>query len=164
MRAQSARDSTDVSKLDYRMLTAGNVKSMALETGFDLAGITTALPLPEAQFYQQWVHDGYAGEMRYLVDHRAEVRNDPRRLLPSAKSIVCVGKLYGGPAPESAEMAAISRYAWGEDYHDVLRADLERLLSRIREVADSPFEWKVCVDTAPLLERAYARHAGLGWI
>ena len=61
-------------------------------------------------------------------------------------------------------MAAISRYAWGDDYHDVLREGLERLLERIRQAAGAAFEWKICVDTAPLLERAYARHAGLGWI
>jgi epoxyqueuosine reductase len=146
------------------MVTAQDVKSMALECGFELAGVTPALPLTEAGYYQQWVQDGYAGEMRYLVDHRAEVRNDPRRLLASAKSILCVGKLYNGPQPDSPEMAAISRYAWGEDYHDVLREGLERLLERIRQAAGSPFEWKICVDTAPLLERAYARHAGLGWI
>ena len=103
---------------------------MALECGFDLAGVTPALPLSEAGYYQQWVQDGYAGEMRYLVDHRAEVRNDPRRLLASARSILCVGKLYDGPQPDSPEMAAISRYAWGEDYHDVLREGLERLVAR----------------------------------
>ena len=62
------------------MLTAQDVKSMALACGFDLAGVTRALPLAEAAFYQQWVNQGYAGEMRYLADHRAEVRNDP--LLP----------------------------------------------------------------------------------
>jgi epoxyqueuosine reductase len=146
------------------MVTAQDVKSMALECGFDLAGLTPALPLSEAGFYQQWVHDGYAGEMRYLVDHRAEVRNDPRRLLASAKSILSVGKLYNGPQPESPEMAAISRYAWGDDYHDILREGLERLVERIRQAAGAEFEWKICVDTAPLLERAYARYAGLGWI
>ena len=145
------------------MVTAQEVKSIALASGFDLAGVTPALPLAEAAFYRQWVNDGYAGEMRYLVDHRAEVRSDPRRLLPSAKSILCVGKLYNGPQPCSPEMAAISRYAWGEDYHDVLRAGLERVAARIRS-AGAAFEWKICVDTAPLLERAYARHAGLGWI
>jgi epoxyqueuosine reductase len=145
-------------------VTAEDVKALALECGFELAGVTSALPLAEAAFYQRWVEAGYAGEMRYLVDHRAGIRHDPRRLLPSAKSIVCVGKLYGGPAPESAEMAAISRYAWGEDYHHVLRAGLDRLAARIQERSAAPFEWRSCVDTAPLLERAYARHAGLGWI
>jgi epoxyqueuosine reductase len=146
------------------MMTAEEVKSIALECGFDLAGVTPALPLAEAGFYRQWANDGYAGEMRYLTDQRAQVRDDPRRLLPSAKSILCVGKLYGGVPPESPEMAAISRYAWGRDYHDTLREGLGRVAARIREAAGEPFEWKICVDTAPLLERAYARHAGLGWI
>src|SRR5689334_23172068 len=117
------------------MVTASEIKSLALDCGFDLAGITPALPLAEAAYYQQWVGEGYAGEMRYLTDHRAGIRNDPRRLLPSAKSILCAGKLYNGRAPESAEMAAISRYAWGEDYHNVLREGLERLVEKIREVA-----------------------------
>jgi len=105
--------------------------------------------------------------MAYLTDRRAEVRNDPRALLPSARSIICVGKLYNGPQPYStefrnSELAWISRYAWGDDYHDVLRSGLERLAGRLLEIA--PFEYKICVDTAPLLERSYARAAGLGWI
>src|SRR5262249_33345151 len=66
--------------------------------------------------------------------------------------------------PGSPEMAAISRYAWGHDYHDVLRTGLERLVECIRQAAGATFECRICVDTAPLLERAYARHAGLGWI
>ncbi len=145
-------------------MTAAEVKTLARDCGFDLAGITPAAPLPESAFYHQWVADGYAGQMRYLTDHRADIRNDPRQLLPSARSIVCVGKLYNGQPPESPEMAAISRYAWGEDYHDLLRAGLERLVARIQAASAHPFESRICVDTAPLLERAYARHAGLGWI
>ena len=146
------------------MVTASDLKALALECGFELAGITPALPLAEAAYYRQWVEQGYAGEMRYLVDHRAAIRDDPRRLLPSARSILCVGKRYDGPPPESAEMAAISRYAWGEDYHDLLRAGLARVAARLQDTAAEPFAWKICVDTAPLLERAYARRAGLGWI
>jgi len=101
----------------------------------------------------------------YLTDHRATIRADPRRLLASARSIICVGKLYNGPQPystafDSTELAWVSRYAWGDDYHDVLRTGLERLA---RELG-SDHEWRVCVDTAPLLERSYARQAGLGWI
>ncbi len=105
--------------------------------------------------------------MRYLTDRRADVRSDPRNLLPSAKSIVCVGKLYNGPEPYStqfddSERAWISRYAWGDDYHRVLRDGLEDLAANLRTLAD--FEYRICVDTAPLLERSYARLAGLGWI
>lgn len=108
-----------------------------------------------------------AGEMAYLTDRRAEVREDPRNLLPSARSIVCVGKLYNGPQPYStefreSELAWISRYAWGEDYHDILRRGLQQLAGRLLEF--ELFEYKICVDTAPLLERSYARQAGLGWI
>jgi epoxyqueuosine reductase len=107
--------------------------------------------------------------MRYLSDRRAEVRKDPRKLLASARSIICVGKLYNTPWPVSThfrdnELAWISRYAWGEDYHDVLRSGLERLRDRLRERVGAEFDCKICVDTAPLLERSYARQAGLGWI
>src|SRR3954462_4142064 len=111
------------------MITASDIKSLALDCGFDLAGVTRALPRSEAAFYRHWVEAGYAGAMGYLVDHRAAVREDPRRLLPSARSILCVGKLYDGPAPASPEMAAVSRYAWGDDYHDVLREGLTSILS-----------------------------------
>ena len=108
-----------------------------------------------------------AGEMAYLTDRRGDLRSDPRHLLPSARSILCVGKLYNTPHPHTFTTRTtgwISRYAWGADYHDVMRRGLELLLERIREVHGEPFEWKICIDTAPLLERSYARAAGLGWI
>lgn len=137
---------------------------LAIECGFDLAGIAPALPLPEFNFYLDWVRRGNAAGMGYLTDHRAEIRRDPRQLLPSTKSMLVCGVLYNSREPSIADLddsarAWISRYAWGEDYHDVLRARLERLAARLPEC-----EYRICVDTAPLLERAYARRAGLGWI
>ena len=106
-----------------------------------------------------------AGAMGYLTDRRADVRRDPKLLLPSARSIICVGKLYNGPQPRSTEALEsergwISRYAWGDDYHDVMRRGLEQLAAKL----GGDHEYKICVDTAPLLERSYAREAGLGWI
>lgn len=106
--------------------------------------------------------------MGYLTDCRAQVRDDPRNLLPSARSVICVGKLYETPELHTADIADpargwISRYAWGDDYHDEMRGRLERLNALLRERAGA-FESKICVDTAPLLERSYARLAGLGWI
>jgi epoxyqueuosine reductase len=140
------------------------VKALARECGFELAGVTPALPHPDRAIYRRWVADGYAADMRYLTDRRADARDDPRNLLPEARSIICVGKLYNGPEPYSTrfrapELGWISRYAWGADYHDILREGLERLAGAL-----APHEYKICVDTAPLLERSYARAAGLGWI
>jgi epoxyqueuosine reductase len=147
-------------------MNASQVKSGARECGFHLAGVARAEPLPEDnRRYFDWVERGMAGAMGYLTDYRAKVRTDPRGLLPSARSIICVGKLYNRPEARSTEYADpdrgwVSRYAWGEDYHDVLRPGLERLARMI----GAGHDYKICVDTAPLLERSYARRAGLGWI
>jgi len=145
------------------------IKTLARECGFELAGIAAAVPAPESAYYRQWIAGGMAGEMAYLTDRRAGLRDDPRQLLASARSILCVGKLYNAPRPYSTEFtgedqAWISRYTWGDDYHEVLRRGLARVVSGLRAMSPAPFEWKICVDTAPLLERAYAHHAGLGWI
>jgi epoxyqueuosine reductase len=147
-------------------MTAAQIKRLAHECGFELAGIASALPLPDdSRRYLDWVDRGMAGAMGYLTDRRAQVRTDPKLLLATARSIVCVGKLYNGVQARSTEMEDaergwISRYAWGEDYHDVLRRGLEQLATKL----GSDHEYKICVDTAPLLERSYARQAGLGWI
>jgi epoxyqueuosine reductase len=149
-------------------LTSSEIRELARECGFELGGVAAAVPAEDRNRYHDWVAAGWAGEMRYLTDHRAGVRDDPRNLLASARSVIAVGKLYQTPWPHTTrfddrERAWISRYAWGDDYHDVLRRGLERLLARMAE-RTGPFDSKVCVDTAPLLERSYARLAGLGWI
>lgn len=155
--------------LGIESVTTERIQQLARACGFELAGVAPAVPVEEAGYYHQWVANGYAGEMSYLTGRRADVRSDPRHLLLRARSVICVGKLYNGPEPYSnrlsdGELAWISRYAWGEDYHGVLRSGLERLVEKLHECTPEPFEWKICVDTAPLLERAYARRAGLGWI
>jgi epoxyqueuosine reductase len=150
-------------------ITAKQVKELAHACGFELAGIAPALPSEDFERFETWRSLGMAGEMAYLTDRRGDLRSDPRNLLPSVRSILCAGKLYNTARPHTAELNApergwISRYAWGADYHDVLRNGLERLAGQIAEVHGEPFEWKICVDSAPLLERSYARAAGLGWI
>ena len=146
-------------------MNSDQVKRLARECGFELAGVAWAEPSPDVPRYLDWVERGMAGAMGYLTDRRAALRTDPKLLLPSARSVICVGKLYSGPEPRSIdynnpEVGWISRYAWGEDYHDVLRRGLEALAEKL----GSDHEWKICVDTAPLLERSYARAAGLGWV
>ncbi|HYI97801.1 MAG TPA: tRNA epoxyqueuosine(34) reductase QueG [Bryobacteraceae bacterium] len=135
------------------------MKQVARECGFELAGVTSALPSSEADAFQDWVTAGMAGSMRYLTDHRAEIRRDPRSLLPSARSVICVGKLYKQPET----VPHIARYAVVPDYHDRMKAGLEALADRLEGCFGS-FEYRCFVDTAPLLERTYARLAGLGWI
>lgn len=149
--------------------TSLRIKQLAVKAGFDLAGIAGAGEAPHWPRYADWAARGLAGRMTYLSDHRAEVRKSPDNLLPAARSLICVGKLYNSPRPSSislsdAERAWISRYAWGEDYHVILREGLEELARLISAEWGRDFEYRICVDTAPLLERSYARQAGLGWI
>lgn len=141
------------------MLTE-TVTAAAHECGFELVGIASAGPVADFAKYETWVAQGNAGEMQYLTDRRAGLRRDVRELLPTARSIICLGMLYNTPAPPAAH---ISRYAWGSgDYHDILRGAMERLVARLGE--HTPFDYKICVDTAPVLERSLSREAGLGWI
>src|SRR6202034_3122757 len=87
------------------IVTADQIKRLARECGFELAGIARAEPLADdSRRYLDWVERGMAGAMGYLTDRRADVRRDPKRLLASARSIICVGKLYNGPEPRSTEM------------------------------------------------------------
>ncbi len=150
-------------------ISSEQIKALAAECGFELAGITAAVPHEDFARFDNWRRDGHAGEMGYLTDRRGDLREDPRHLLPSAQSIVCVGKLYNTGSPRSIDLRDdrrgwISRYAWGSDYHQVMRDGLGCLAERIEHVHGAKIEARICVDTAPLLERSYARAAGLGWI
>lgn len=148
-------------------MDADELKRLALRCGFELAGIAAVGPMKEADHYLSWAGRGMAGKMSYLTDRRAEKRRDPRHLLASAQSVLVVGQLYNSPAPYSntlddQALGWISRYAWGDDYHDVMRIRLERIERELQQ--SCPCETKICIDTAPLLERPLARAAGLGWI
>ena len=101
--------------------------------------------------------------------HRsAEKRADVRHVVPGARSVIVTGTLYNTDRPYSSEMAPdvarISRYAWGDDYHDVLKRRLEDLLAWMRAHSPEPFSARSYVDTGPVQERVYAQYAGLGWI
>src|SRR6478672_2106714 len=104
-------------------MRAETIRKIANKCGFELAGVASANPSADFDRYQEWVAEGMAGEMRYLTDRRADVRGDVRNLLPSARSVICVGKLYNTPdPPQHPGDAKISRYARGQDYHVVMRA------------------------------------------
>jgi len=167
------------------MRSGRTIKERALELGFDLAGIAPLEVWRDLEFSRQWVEKGFNGEMRYLENPK---RFDPLLVLPSAKSVICVGLVYNAPLPYSTEVgqfpvssfefpisnfhfpitapaprAWISRYAWGRDYHEIMRAKLEQLRAAIQESAPE-VETRVFVDTGPIIERAFARFAGIGWM
>jgi epoxyqueuosine reductase len=149
-------------------LTSEDVKRRARETGFDACGIAPAALLPELGVLGRWLDRGYNGSMAYLR-RTARKRADVREVLPSARSVISTATLYHTAEPLSTERhdptrATIARCAWGDDYHDVIGRRLEALLDWMRSVSDEPFEGRVGVDHAPIQERAYARHAGIGWI
>jgi epoxyqueuosine reductase len=150
------------------MLTAASVKDQARALGFDLCGIAPAQSVPEPHRVREWIARGYAGDMGYLP-RTARLREDIRSVLPSARSVIVTGTMYNVGRPYSVEItdpgeAVISRYAWGEDYHDVVGRRLDHLLDWMRAEHGAPFEARASVDTAPVHERAYAQSAGLGWI
>jgi epoxyqueuosine reductase len=151
------------------------VRAEATAAGFDLCGIAAAAALPRADFFERWLADGLAGTMSYLHRHR-ESRFDVRNWLPWAKSIVVVGQNYkqADLRPGSCTFSMlhsplplrgrVAMYAWGEDYHVVLRGKLDAIVERLRNVLSAPFQARVCVDTSAIIEREIAAAAGLGWI
>jgi epoxyqueuosine reductase len=141
----------------------------AQNLGFELAGISPTLPVPRLDAYKAWIAQGYHGEMGYMARaDRVERRENPAAILPGVKSIVCVGlNYYPGPPPTGPTRAPsrgqIASYAWGEDYHDRMLPRLEELAGFIRAEAGGA-KTRAHVDTGPILERAYAAQAGLGFV
>ena len=148
---------------------ADRVKALARDLGFDLCGVAPAAPDTEdRRRYDDWIARGRHGAMDYLA-RNGPARANPDAVLPGARSVVCCALLYHTDHPLSVDVAAeagrgwVSRYGWGDDYHDVMRPLLKRLAAAI--VAEAPgARVRACVDTAPLPERSLAWRAGLGWI
>ncbi|HEV2351697.1 MAG TPA: tRNA epoxyqueuosine(34) reductase QueG [Terriglobia bacterium] len=195
------------------MMLRSLVKQRAREIGFDLVGISPVDAYDGLKFSREWVKRGFGGEMRYLENPK---RDDPRLVLPSAKSVICVSLIYNAPLPYSVEVDKtgsresgvgsrekngiessghqaieplkekessngsmvrslngtvllddgprgwISRYAWGTDYHKVMRSKLEQLRRAVEALAPG-VETRGYVDTGPVVERAFARLSGIGW-
>ena len=155
-----------------------HVQRLATEQGFALAGVARAEPSDHRQYIRQWLGENKHGQMAYLADH-LDKRLDPRKLLPGAQSIICVADRYHQSAPpdEPGEQTTpprspdtpptptghIARYAWGDDYHRVMKKRLFALTDTLRQQWPG-HEYKAAVDTAPILEREHALRAGLGWV
>lgn len=151
-----------------------SIRNQARALGFDLAGIAAATPADSFERLRDWLERGFAGEMGYMSRHGA-ARREPSSILPEVKSVVMVAMNY---APRAARLSSderrdqgadaprspgrIARYARGADYHQVMRDRLKQLLAWVQQQAPG-CRGRAVVDTAPLLERDFARRAGLGW-
>lgn len=139
------------------------VKAVAKQLGFDYCGIAKAVKLDEdARRLEQWLHKGMHGKMQYMENH-FDLRVDPSKLVPGAKSVITLLKNYYPSTKQEPNTPLIAKYAWGKDYHEVIRAQLKvflgELTGQIGEINGRGF-----VDSAPVLERSWAVKAGLGWV
>src|SRR5277367_1409543 len=164
------------------------IAERAKAIGFDLCGVVPAQKFPELAHTEEWLARGYAGEMRYLADPR---RSDPQEAMPGIKSVIVCALNYNTAHPRSTDAASqqsqtpdssspsdpavsprgwISRYAWGRDYHDVLREKLEILRAEVEKkcaengAGGQDFSARIYADTGPVQERVFAKYAGLGWL
>ena len=148
------------------------VVNLARALGFDMCGVAPAEKFPELAHVEEWLARGYAGDMRYLHDAR---RHSPSHVMQGARSVIVCTLNYNTSLPCSTgvpdEIASqngprgwIARYAWGDDYHNVLGEKLDSLVEALHEEFPEPFEARAYVDTGPIVERVAAKYAGLGWL
>src|SRR5439155_2716483 len=148
------------------------VSERARALGFDACGVAPAKKSPELSRYSEWIARGYAGEMKYLEDPR---RLDPRNPMPNVRSMIVCALNYNSEQPYSTEIESsanegnaprgwISRYAWGDDYHEVFWNKLNKLSAEMHAHFAGPFESRAYADTGPIHERGAAKYAGLGWL
>ncbi len=148
------------------MLTAKNtklIKDLATRLGFDFCGIAKAERLDEdAVKLENWLRQGHHGTMSYMENH-FDMRVDPTLLVPGARSVITLMKNYYTPVPTDEQAMKVAKYAYGRDYHEVIREQMKEFLEEIRsgigEVNGRGF-----VDSAPVLERSWATRSGIGWV
>lgn len=137
------------------------VKQLALQHGFDYCGIAKAQPLDEdAKRLERWLQQGMHGSMKYMENY-FDLRVDPTKLVAGAKSVITLLKNYY-PSQFNSENK-ISKYAYGKDYHEVIKSSLKKLIEDLHQKIGQ-FQGRGFVDSAPVLERSWAQRSGLGWI
>lgn len=140
------------------------IKQRGAELGFDLVGISKAAQLQaEARELEQWLKEERHGKMAYMANY-FDKRIDPTKLVPGARSVISVIHNYYPKEIQQAKAPLISRYAWGPDYHKVLKRKLYQLFAEINEWVGSEIEGRVFVDSAPVMDKVWAKRSGLGWI
>lgn len=147
----------NMSELTYK------IKQMACDLGFDKVGVAPAHQPKKSKFLDSWLKNNHHGSMEWMAKHK-EKRKNIRNLFPDAQSVISVAYNYytGFEHSANSQFGKISRYAWGEDYHRIMKKKLKHLLQKIREL-DQKITGRVCVDTAPIMDKLWAEQAGLGW-
>src|SRR6266571_286061 len=154
------------------MISTQTIKDYAYTLGFDSVGITTADDFPDARhIIQERIARGLMAGLPWFTAERAEVSSRPTALLPEARSIISLAKVYLTESPDerqgSTPRGRISRYAWGDDYHDIIKPRLQQFSAWLHEYAHNEIgreaETRLFVDTGRMVDRAVARRAGLGW-
>lgn len=139
------------------------IKQQAEQLGFDFCGIAKAVKLEEdAKRLENWLNKSFNGSMQYMENH-FDLRIDPSKLVPGAKSVITLLLNYFPSSQQNTDAPKISKYAFGNDYHEVIRNKLKLLLQYIKENIGE-VNGRGFVDSAPVLERAWAQKSGLGWI
>ena len=139
------------------------VKSLSARLGFDYCGIARAVPLDDdARRLEEWLGKGMHGSMQYMANH-FDLRVNPQRLVPGARSVITLLKNYFPKEQPQQDAVKIAKYAWGKDYHEVIRASLRQFLEGLKAVAGD-IAGRGFVDSAPVLERSWAQRSGLGWV
>jgi epoxyqueuosine reductase len=139
------------------------VKQLAADLGFHYCGIAKAEPLEEdARRLESWLNQGMHGSMQYMENY-FDLRIDPRKLVPGARSVITLLQNYFPDEKQDPEAPKISKYAFGKDYHEVIRSKLNQLLYRLNTTIGE-IHGRGFVDSAPVLERSWAQKTGAGWI
>lgn len=146
-----------------KRLTSDKIKELAKQAGFNFCGIAKAQRLDDdAARLESWLNKGMHGTMKYMENY-FDLRTDPTKLVPGARSVITLMYNYYSSEKQNEDAPRISKYAYGEDYHEVIREKLNQFLFMLRETFGE-VQGRGFVDSAPVLERSWAQRSGLGWI
>ncbi len=140
-----------------------SIKGLILNMGFHKVGVSAAVAFPKSKLLEKWLNKNFHGEMKWMENYK-EKRMDIQKLFPGAKSVISLAHNYYSPQKHSSspQYGKISRYAWGEDYHTIIKKKLKQVLLEIKSL-DKSIDGRICVDTAPAMDKLWAEKSGIGW-
>jgi len=140
-----------------------SIKNIILNEGFHKVGMSSAVSPKKSDLFKEWLNKNFHGEMKWMENYK-DKRTDIQKLFPRAKSVISVAQNYYSPEKHSSSLqhGKISRYAWGEDYHTIIKKKLKNVLAEIKKI-NKNIEGQICVDSAPAMDKLWAEKSGIGW-